>query len=367
MKISIYAGKTKNWWTYLAIRSNSALAGLIEECNGNAVFFDELWRLPPGALDEKHFFYIFWDGLTSDSCLREARRFLGEGKKLTALVVGDYSAVAGTEYDVRSLYAEGPLCFSRPRLRFNAKTAKDLLVSKAKAWLMPIKNLAQSRSDLRCGMDLLWGKRRVVFCGSYGTIPVVLKQLCERRGLDPSIFDGYEYFGGDPDQSFANFRRYLDTNGRFLAGLCRAGHIDGAFFLSGLHLLGREYFIERIRVEGIPIYANGYATGLNVNVYTTPFYKQHVFVDFGSVAGAGNYPRLADLLFFQKKTVQIPLGGDLELLMDRAERGLLNEWLDGLWELHGPLLKEAMTTGSVKKLDMKSGAIPTHPINPVTW
>ncbi|HEY3838828.1 MAG TPA: hypothetical protein VGL72_19770, partial [Bryobacteraceae bacterium] len=141
---------------------------------------------------------------------------------------------------------------------------------------------------------------------------------------------------------FETYRKYLRGNGLFLARLHDECIVEDAFFLSAFHFLGREYILERVRATGIDLFLNGFDSGINVNVYTTPFYRQHVFLDFGSAVGAGNYPRLADLRYFRKQVVQIDLSGELEQLLALARNGELEKHFERKWELKAPKLLKSM-------------------------
>jgi hypothetical protein len=90
---------------------------------------------------------------------------------------------------------------------------------------------------------------------------------------------------------------------------------------------------------------NGYSTGRNINVYTTPFYSQHVFIDFGSIVGTGNYPRLVDLRYFKKEVVEVGLGGKIEKLVTLARTGKLEEHFEREWDLKSPEIQRSMNAG----------------------
>jgi hypothetical protein len=167
--------------------------------------------------------------------------------------------------------------------------------------------------------------------------------FCERHSIDFSLFAKYEFYRNDPNPSLDNYRGYLRRDGLFLADLYDRSEINADFFLSAAHLLGREYFIENIRSAGLGIFVNGSSPGHNINVYTTPFYSQHVFIDFGSIAGTGNYPRLADLKYFKKTFVKIELGGALDDLLVLARAGTLEKHFEQEWELKYPQILQAMT------------------------
>jgi hypothetical protein len=217
-----------------------------------------------------------------------------------------------------------------------------LLVAKIKTVLMPLKNIFQNKVNTRQAINLLFGKKKIVFCGSYGTVPTVVLSLCKRHSVEFGLFDRYEFYCNDPAPSLENYRRYLRNDGLFLSGLYDRSEINAAFFLSAVHLLGREYLLEKIRSAGLDLFANGYATGININVYTTPFYSQHLFIDFGSAVGTGNYPRLADLRYFKKNVVEIDMNGELEKLVALARTGSIEEHFDKLWELKAPQILRSM-------------------------
>ena len=348
MKISMYLGPSKYWWAYLGIRSNPSLVSAAAGQFDRAIFFDDP-ALLPAALAGKgghaiRYFYIFWDGLSDEQAMERARAVVGAGAVLTALVVGGFSAESAANYDVQSLYPEGALEFKTGPLRFDARTRAILLSARVKAFLMPVKNLLVSKGRRGQTIELLLGKSRIVFCGSYGTIPKVLEQLCDRHSVDFGLFDGYEYYGSEPVPSFPAYRRVLRSDGEFLANLYDRSEIDGRLFAAAVHLLGREYFVEKIRSLGLAMFVNGYAAGININVYTTPFYAQHVFLDFGSAVGTGNYPRLADLRYFKKQVVEIALGGDFEVLLTAARSGTLEEHFEREWKLKAPQISDYLTS-----------------------
>jgi hypothetical protein len=344
-KISMYLGSSKYWWAYLGIKSNSSILPLIEDRFDRVVFFDDLTHVQPGSADAKRvsrYFLIAWDGVSDERWIDDAQLSLGNDADLTVLVVGDSSQVSPGKYRIQNLYPEGALKFTVSPLRFDLRTAALIVDRKFKCLLMPLKNLAQSRGRVLQTIDLLLGRKRVVFCGSYGTNPGVVESLCRRHAVDFSLFEQYDFYCRDPNPSLETYRTCLRNDGQFLADLYDRVGIHANFFLSMVHLLGREYFVEKIRASGLASFINGYATGANINVYTTPFYAQHVFLDFGSVVGTGNYPRLADLQYFRKTFVEIALTGDLNDLLALARSGTMERRFEQEWELKFPQILQSM-------------------------
>jgi hypothetical protein len=345
-KISMYLGPSKYWWAYLGIKSNPSIVPLLDDGFDRAVFFDDISLLPPGhdgsSLHNIKYFYILWDGLRDGRLIENASLSLGRNADLTVLVVGDVSRMSQVEYKFQSLYREGELSFNGPPFRFDSRTAAILLGAKIKTVSMPLKNIFQSDGRILQSIKLLLGKKQVVFCGSFGTSPLLMEMFCERHSIDPSLFAKYEFYCNNPNPSLENYRRYLRNDGLFLADLYDRAQINAAFFLSLVHLLGREYFIEKIRSAGVDIFVNGYTAGRNINVYTTPFYSQHLFIDFGSIVGTGNYPRLVDLKYFKKTFVKIELGGALDELLVLARSGSLDSHFDQEWELKAPQILRLM-------------------------
>jgi SAM-dependent methyltransferase len=342
----MYLGSSKYWWAYLGIKSNPSIVPLLNDGFDRAVFFDDISLLPPGhdgpGLHRTKFFYILWDGLRDGGLIEKASLSLGRDADLTALIVGDVSRMSHVEYKFQSLYREGELSFNESPLRFDLRTAAILLGARIKTVLMPLKNIFQNEGRIFQGIKLLLGKKQVVFCGSFGTSPLLMKMCCERHSIDFSLFAKYEFYYNDPYPSLDNYRRYLRNDGLFLADLYNRSRINAAFFLSVVHLLGREYFIEKTRSAGVDIFVNGYTAGRNINVYTTPFYSQHLFIDFGSIVGTGNYPRLVDLNYFNKTIVKIELGGALDDLLVLASRGSLDTHFDREWALKAPQILRFM-------------------------
>lgn len=345
-KISMYLGSSKYWWAYLGIKSNPSIVPLLNDGFDRAVFFDDISLLAPGhdgpSLHNIKYFYILWDGLRDGRSIESASFFLGRDADLTVLVVGDVSRMSQVKYKFQSLYREGDLSFNGPPFRFDSRTAAILLGAKIKTVLMPLKNIFQSEGRIFQGIKLLFGKKQVVFCGSLGTSPLLMEMFCERHSIDFSLFAKYEFYCNDPNPSLENYRRYLCNDGLFLADLYDRSQINAAFFLSVIHLLGREYFIEKTRSAGVDVFVNGYTAGHNINVYTTPFYSQHLFIDFGSIVGTGNYPRLADLKYFKKTFVKIELGDALDGLLVLARSGSLDTHFDREWELKAPQILRLM-------------------------
>jgi hypothetical protein len=346
VKISLYLDPSKYWWAYLGIRSNPSLLSQADGHFDRAIFFDHPGQIAAfdaaSASPSTRYFYIFWDGIHDPGEIDKARTLLGQGARLTVLVVGDSSRASSGEYEIQALYPEGTLRFDLSSLHFDLRTRRILLGAKVKAILMPLKNVLQSKASVWQMLSLLLGKRKIVFCGSYGTTPIAMEQLCVRHQVDFRSFDGYEYYANEPKPSLESYRRGLRSNVVFLARMFDSAQINGPFFLSAISLLGREYFIERIRSIGLDLFANGYSTGVNINVYTTPFYRQHVFPDFGSVAGAGNYPRLVDLRYFNKQVVEIAVNGELDELLTLARQGAIEQHFEREWALKLPQLQRAM-------------------------
>jgi SAM-dependent methyltransferase len=343
-QIAIFVGKTKEWHAYLGIKSNPEipLDGMFQR----AIFFDDPKVIAPLAqgsgAEKNQYFYIFWNGLYDEAEMEQAEALLGADADLTGLVVGYLPPHAKERYKVQEFFAEGPFRFSVEGLRFDSSTAKLMLQSRLKTLLMPAKNILQEKVEKSEQINLLLGKKRIVFCGSYGTVPMVIRTACERYSTDFHLFDAYEYYCNDPAPSLETYKKYVRKNGLFLAGLYGRSDINDLFFQYTMHLLGREYFIERIRAAGLELFAHAYATGININVYTTPFYQQHVFIDFGSAVGAGNYPRLADLTYFKKKFIPVALGEHSEEILAMARAGSLDDYFERRWELYEPGLRRAM-------------------------
>jgi hypothetical protein len=335
MKISMYLGTSKDWWAYLAMRSNPAILKVAEGFDRSIVFDDP--RLLPGRAHisgrrRTKYFFIFWDGLRDAAEIERVRLVLAPNADLTALVVGETSCLSQVDLPVQGLYPEGPMQFDVAPLRFDLRASALLVAARVKSLLMPLKNSVQSKGRRRETAGLLFGRPRIVFCGSYGITPQSIAHLCARGSVDKRVFDGYPYFCDQLNRSFDDYRQCLRSNGLFLAELYDQSAIEANFLRSALHLLGREYFIERLRSVNAGAFIHAYSGGININVYTTPWYRQHLFLDFGSTAGPGNYPRLADLQYFRKKFVAIDLTGEADELAAVARSGQLGERFAAEWD-----------------------------------
>lgn len=341
----MYLGPSKYWWAFLGLRSNPALYAALQNGVDQAIFFDDPQRLPPRALssaDQRtRFCYLLWDAIADPAALLRVTELIGGRSPVTLVVVGDPSDLSAQDFEIRDLYADGKLLFTVSPLRFDARTRAILVGSYARALLMPLKNILQKGVRLSDGLNLLFGRRRLVFCGSYGVAPETLRQLCERHNVDPQFFREYTY-PQDHAVLSESYRAALRRNGALLGSLYRSAVIDAKFFSSAIHLLGREYFLRRMASAGLPLFENGYVGGTNINVYTTPFYSQHIFLDFGSAVGKGNYPRQADLQYFHKRFILIELIDDPADLVLAAEAGALDAYLEQRWHFY-----EALVIGSV--------------------
>jgi hypothetical protein len=342
-KISMYLRAPQIWWAYLALRSNPSIGRLIESCD-RLIVFDDPARVPANAVDANgpvQYLMVFWDGLTDEAPCEAASSALRTGD-LRFFVVGDYSAVAKSQLDVQGLYADGPFDFTTNTAHFDPRTIALLLAVRLKALLIPLKNILQRSSNTSREIRLLLGKKQVVFCGSVGITARLISMFCRRYSVDPALFEGHQFFSHDPEASLEMYRAYLHDAALMLADLNDRQKINAHFFISCMQLLGRGYFIERIRDAGLPLYVNGFANGSFVDVYSTPFYSQHVFLDFGSVVGIGNYPRLADLRYFEKTTVEITLSKELDPLLAAARIGSLETLFEQEWNLKAPGLLKRM-------------------------
>lgn len=338
MKISMYLSDTsKYWWTYLAMKSNHAIARQMADGCERAVFFDDSYigRIP----DNRHFhdpgsklFYVCWDGLNDLLAIDRIKAMLAHGSRLTTLVVGEAGvrSASGHQHAMEGLYADQRIAFNIALPAFDLATGATIALARCKAALMPLKNIVKHR-NLSQSLRLLLGSKKYVFCGTYGTGATIVRHLCGRHGVDLALFDGYDH-GSSGLASLADCKVRLQGNAARLFELHAKGKINTDFLRSAIHLLGRGYFIERLRHQGLDNFVNGADTGINVNVYTTPFYAQHVFLDFGSVVGSGNYPRLMDLRYFKKHVVQIDLHGiDLDKFELALRAGSASACFDELW------------------------------------
>ncbi len=317
---------------------------MLDDRFDHAVFFDDPSKISLGKIGSSRmkYFYIFWDGIGKDKAIEEAQLLIGSDADLTVLVVGDFAREACKEHEVQSLYPEGDFSFLISPLDFDFSTRVLLLRAQIRGVMVPLKNILVNNKRIAEVIKLLAGKRQIVFCGSFGTSPQLIEMLCDRNAIDFSILKRYKCYQGGPGSSPDSYEQYLRRNGWLLANLYDSSEIDEAFFLSMMHLLAREYFIEKIRFTGLKIFANNFASDPYIDVYTTPFYGQHIFIDFGSVVGTGNYPRLADLRYFRKNVLEIRLNRELTSLLTAARKGTLDVFFDKEWDLNAPHILNAM-------------------------
>lgn len=325
------------WWAYLGLRSNPALARAMQTA-AHVILFDDPTRLPRDRPAGTRYFLVCWDGLMDERPIEEARRALAADADLTVLVVGDFSSVCHEPTPILPLYSGGELQFHE-HPRFDLGTSKAILFARLRGLALPLKNLLQSGSRSNI-LRLLFGPRQIVFCGSVGMTPPLIDMLCRRYSVDPALFAGHRFFSAE--QSSEDGASCLAADGPFLAGLYDGDQIGRLFFLSAIHLLGREYCVARIRHPGLPLYVNRFADGRYIDVYSTPFYKQHVFLDFGSVVGSGNYPRIADLTWFGKTFLRIDLDDRLDRLLPLARSASLASLFEAEWSRKSPALLHAM-------------------------
>ncbi len=340
----MYLGASKYWWAYLALKSNPSLLPSLEENTKRAIFFDDPSRVSlkreAAQLGSTRLFFILWDGILDAATLQRVASLAESSRGMVLLTVGDQLRIPINRFPVRDLFAQGQLNFDGPSLPLDRRTRLTLMLSRVRNLLMPLKNMSQA--GVGSGLDLLFGMRRLVFCGSYGIVPEVLRQLCERHDVDTSHFRQFRFYTQPVNADADVYEDYLREAGRHFAHLFQKSILDANFLFSAAHVLGREYCLRQMSSAGLPLFCNGYATGVNINVYTTPFYAQHVFPDFGSAVGTGNYPRLADLTYYRKKTVPLDMTGDLRELAEAAANGLLDEYFHHRWRLYEPALKRAL-------------------------
>ncbi|HWG17847.1 MAG TPA: hypothetical protein VN678_08295 [Acidobacteriaceae bacterium] len=335
MKISMYLGTSKDWWAYLGLRSNPAIVKAVQGFD-RVIFFDDPRLLPAHTRTPGHgrtkYFFIFWDGMRDAAEMERMSPAVAPKADIVALAVGERSCSSQLDARVEGLYPEGPMRFDGAPLSLDVRSSAILAGARVKALLMPLKNVMQSKGRRRETAGLLFGRRRIVFCGSYGITPQAIAELCARGAVDIRLFEEYPYFSNIKDPSFESYRACLRKQGLFLAKLYDQAAINARFLRSALHLLGREYFIEKLRSVNAKAFVHGYNGGANINVYTTPWYRQHLFLDFGSTAGPGNYPRLADLQYFRKKFVAIDLTGETDELATVARNGELDQRFAAEWK-----------------------------------
>ena len=333
-KISMYLAPSQAWWTYLGIRSNPEIASNLDSRFERVIFFDEQSRPPQDNADTRKkskYYCIFWDGITEEKQLEAMRSKMDPDVDLTALVVGDASTIVRSTSRIQRLYPDGSMRFDERDLSFDGPARKLLRMKQLKNLIMPLKNIYQSRPNAMQALRLLAGPKQVVFCGSFGTNPKSMQMFCNRHGIDIKVFDTYRYVWDGAGKTWDAYLEHMRSNAVFFSYLYDRSIVDLLFFLSMIRLLGREFFLEKIRFAGIKLYANGFRSGRFIDVYTTPFYAQHVFIDFGSVVGGGNYPRLADLKYFKKKTVEISLDGETESLLEMARARSLDTHFEREW------------------------------------
>ena len=341
----MHLGFSKYWWAYLALRSNPTLLISLEPAS-EVVLFDNVAHLagrnPADYGPRFCVLCILWDGVADAPTVRLLQRWAAQGVRTGLLTVGlpvvsDYGGLRAS-----SLYCEGPQDFTAGHPRFHARTLARIAASKGRNLLMPLKNLRQPAGGFLAAIALLRGRCRVVFCGSYGLNPKVLHELCKRHHVAPSNFEDYPFLTGAEDSSDpGTYAAHLCRGGQFLARHLDNQTIPEAFFFSALHLLGRQFHLRQIELAHLPAFVNGYDTGANVNLYTTPWYRQHVFVDFGSAVGPGNYPRLADLRYYKKCTVEIEAVPRTAAARTAARDGMLDTLFLHQWQTHAPRLFEA--------------------------
>src|SRR5262249_54303923 len=135
-----------------------------------------------------------------------------QGADLTALVVGDATGPHETSLNWQALYPEGTMRFDCGPLRFDLRTPGILLAASIKTILMPLKNILLGKGRRWETAKLLFERRRIVFCGSYGTTREAIAELCARSSVDLLLFDGYEYFS-DTARTFGACQALLRSNG----------------------------------------------------------------------------------------------------------------------------------------------------------
>ncbi|MFC6644865.1 hypothetical protein ACFQBQ_04520 [Granulicella cerasi] len=336
-QVSLLLRSPRLWWAYLALISNAPLMESLR-CYDQVVCFDHPHQLSAEQLattQRTKFLLIFWDGISDDQQLAEFTGSFPRTLDVDCVLVGDNGATSPHRFATHNLYAEGTFSFCPKSLRLDAPTRKQLRQTHMKSWLVPVKNVLKRSGSLSEALSLLFGARRVVFCGGYGLDKGVLGMFADRYRSKTSVLMTRCWSTGIQHESREAYVAHYGDDLLALQQAYASGEITAPCLAACVRLLDREYCIRHLQHTKVPFFVNQFGQKY-IDVYTTPFYKQHIFLDFGSTVGNGNYPRRADLSYYGKTMIEVPLMDSAEAISQSIVDGSHTSRLHELW---APLLQ----------------------------
>lgn len=317
------------WWAYLAVLSNPLVRTFAEcdriVCTDSVETLEQ--RLKQNSARTKHIL-IFWDGIQPCSQLPPGLPELCRKHSVTALVVG--ADQCAQFVDVHPLYAEGLYHFDPAAIRFDAESTGRIRKAKLRNRLTPVRNILKRSGSLKEALQLAFGKRQLVFCGGYGLTPKLIDMLGRRYGTAPEPMHSHTWSTQHQPASPQEFAQHFHQDLALLHSSFQQGQLPPDFFVAAVRLLDRGYFIQQIRFAKLPLYTNQFSDHF-IDVYSTPFYRQHIFLEFGSTISAANYPRLADLSYFQKQTLRVDLPHQANAIAQSIGSGAHQAQLQQKW------------------------------------
>lgn len=304
------------WWAYLAVISNSAILAGTENC-ADLVCYDheqDPREAQVASASTTKYVRIFWDGITNCGELEECFAKSPAGRATSVFTIGINHCAGPASAGVQPLYAQGELHFLPASVRFAAASLLRVQLARWKSLAVPVKNFLRRTGSKTEALQLFAGKSRVVFCGSFGLHPKVVSMLATRYGVaSPEVLERQWCSERHAESKDEYLQAYLQDLS-FLAQLHDAQDVSELFFVACVRLLDREYLIRHLEWTGVPTYTSQFGSSY-IDVYSTPFYRQHLFLDFGSTVGTGNYPRSVDLAYYAKTVLAIVLSADAAELL----------------------------------------------------
>lgn len=287
-------------WVYYALRTNSALRRVLQECESRS----------PAMVDSPHLiqhhvapavgsFVVLWDGFNSYlELLRECPSLI-DRSDLTFVYVGTFAEItAALPQRALKLFPEyGSFQKQEIDAPLGFRAALKLKTS-----LRGLKNYASATARHR----QLSGGGNLAFCGLVRpTKQVVANMLTNAKLL--SLQSGFEKLGAHHWQADP---KTIHTLVRAIYRQCQQLECSSAEDYSGiyavLNLCSRVFVVNALHARGSKIFINEFGFQNNFDPYDVHAYGNNTYLDFGSSRGACHwYPRTMDMQATGKRFVAL--------------------------------------------------------------
>jgi hypothetical protein len=313
------------WWTFLALAADPQnpfrriqFVSRLSATSDVAIIDSRLLPLDDHLLRQKRSIAVLlWDGYQSYLQLQPAIDHVRHvAQQFELRVVGSFHELETTHgIPCRPLFpqtvtAYNKSIFSRQSLsRFNFEKPSSKLALLHRSDLLSLKAFLQLASS---GRMARYRQTRLVYCGQSGI--ETLKSYAADYGL-----------ASDVSQDNASQREYLCA---WLAAIRRRPHQWTNAII--LRALLRRIALRQLAEARHDIFMNIYPDP-NVNAYQAGWlFRKHTFLDFGGINGdEAVYPRAADILLHQRKTIRFDRTEALQRLqnVDSSDPAALEAFL----------------------------------------